>query len=57
LVVHRERFEAKDLVKAYRGRRVVDKVGLALERNEIIGLLGPRENNHLLHYDRSYKAG
>ena len=41
MVVHRERFEAKDLVKAYRGRRVVDKVGLALERNEIIGLLGP----------------
>ena len=32
---------AKDLVKTYKGRRVVDKVTLTLDRNEIIGLLGP----------------
>jgi len=41
LTVHKESFKAKDLVKSYRGRRVVDKVTLTLERNEIIGLLGP----------------
>jgi lipopolysaccharide export system ATP-binding protein len=41
LTVHKESFEAKDVVKSYRGRRVVDKVTLTLNRNEIIGLLGP----------------
>jgi lipopolysaccharide export system ATP-binding protein len=41
LIVHKESFKAKDLVKTYKGRRVVDKVTLTIERNEIIGLLGP----------------
>jgi lipopolysaccharide export system ATP-binding protein len=41
LTIHKESFKAEDLVKSYRGRRVVDKVTLTLERNEIIGLLGP----------------
>jgi len=36
-----EKFEAKDLVKIYRGKRVVDKVNLSLDRKEILGLLGP----------------
>ena len=36
-----ERFEAKELVKAYRGRRVVDRIDVTLNRKEIIGLLGP----------------
>ena len=36
-----ERLEAKDLVKSYKGKRVVDKVSMAIGRNEIIGLLGP----------------
>ena len=36
-----ERLEAKELVKTYRGRRVVDKIGLVLNRKEIVGLLGP----------------
>ena len=31
----------RDLVKAYRGRRVVDSVSLELGRSEIVGLLGP----------------
>ena len=30
-----------DLVKAYKGRRVVDKVCLSVEPGEIVGLLGP----------------
>jgi lipopolysaccharide export system ATP-binding protein len=32
---------AHNLVKSYRGRRVVDEVGLDVERGEIVGLLGP----------------
>ena len=30
-----------DLVKAYRGRRVVDRVGIHVRAGEIVGLLGP----------------
>ncbi|MFC1579699.1 LPS export ABC transporter ATP-binding protein [Thermodesulfobacteriota bacterium] len=33
--------EAKELVKTYRGKRVVDHIDLVLNRHEIIGLLGP----------------
>jgi len=33
--------EAKNLVKAYRGRRVVDGVSFHVGRGEIVGLLGP----------------
>jgi lipopolysaccharide export system ATP-binding protein len=33
--------EVKDLVKAYRGRRVVDGVSFALDPGEVVGLLGP----------------
>lgn len=32
---------AQNLIKAYRGRRVVDEVGIDVERGEIVGLLGP----------------
>jgi lipopolysaccharide export system ATP-binding protein len=32
---------AKNLVKAYHGRRVVDDVSLQVDRGEIVGLLGP----------------
>ncbi len=32
---------ATDLVKAYRGRRVVDHVSLEISQGEIVGLLGP----------------
>jgi lipopolysaccharide export system ATP-binding protein len=32
---------AHELVKSYRGRRVVDEVSIAVERGEIVGLLGP----------------
>lgn len=35
------RLAAKDLVKVYRRRRVVNKVSLTVDRGEIIGLLGP----------------
>jgi lipopolysaccharide export system ATP-binding protein len=38
---HRELLEAKGLVKAYRGKRVVDGIDLVLRRREIVGLLGP----------------
>ncbi|MFZ5801117.1 MAG: LPS export ABC transporter ATP-binding protein [Candidatus Omnitrophota bacterium] len=33
--------ETKGLVKTYAGRRVVDKVDIAVKRSEIVGLLGP----------------
>lgn len=33
--------ETKKLVKAYRGRRVVDQVSIRINRGEIVGLLGP----------------
>lgn len=32
---------AEDLVKVYRGRRVVDGVTIFVRRREIVGLLGP----------------
>ncbi len=35
------RLEAQHLVKAYKGRRVVDNVSLDLAQGEIVGLLGP----------------
>ena len=37
----RQRIEVRDLVKVYRGRRVVDGVSLHIGQNEIVGLLGP----------------
>jgi len=36
-----EKLEAKDLAKIYKGKRVVDKVNISVERSSIIGLLGP----------------
>ncbi len=35
------RLSARGLVKAFRGRRVVDGVSLHIEKGEIVGLLGP----------------
>ena len=35
------RLEARNLVKVYRGRRVVDDVSVHLAQGEIVGLLGP----------------
>lgn len=35
------KLSAQELVKVYRGRRVVDEVSLAVNRGEIVGLLGP----------------
>jgi lipopolysaccharide export system ATP-binding protein len=35
------KLSAQELVKVYRGRRVVDHVSLAVNRGEIVGLLGP----------------
>lgn len=36
-----EKLEAKDLVKVYKGKRVVDKINISVERSSIVGLLGP----------------
>lgn len=36
-----DRFEVKQLVKIYKGHRVVDKIDMSLDRHEIVGLLGP----------------
>ena len=33
--------QAKELVKIYNGRRVVDQIDMTLRRKEIVGLLGP----------------
>jgi lipopolysaccharide export system ATP-binding protein len=41
LVPGGSRLEARGLVKAYRGRRVVDNVSVQLSQGEIVGLLGP----------------
>ncbi|HTR20677.1 MAG TPA: LPS export ABC transporter ATP-binding protein [Gemmatimonadales bacterium] len=35
------RISSRGLVKAYKGRRVVDDVSITLEQGEIVGLLGP----------------
>lgn len=35
------RFAAQNLVKSFKGRRVVDGVGLEVEPGEVVGLLGP----------------
>lgn len=37
----KDRFEVKQLVKKYKGNRVVDKIDMTLDRHEIVGLLGP----------------
>lgn len=37
----RKRIVVRDLVKEYRGRKVVNGVGLHIEQGEIVGLLGP----------------
>jgi lipopolysaccharide export system ATP-binding protein len=37
----RSQLDARGLVKAYRGRRVVNEVSVHLEQGEIVGLLGP----------------
>jgi lipopolysaccharide export system ATP-binding protein len=37
----KKRIEVHDLVKIFRGRRVVDGVSLAMDQGEIVGLLGP----------------
>ncbi len=37
----RSQLDARGLVKAYRGRRVVSEVSVHLEQGEIVGLLGP----------------
>jgi lipopolysaccharide export system ATP-binding protein len=37
----KETLEAKELVKIYKGKRVVDQVDITLHRKEIVGLLGP----------------
>ena len=41
MISRSEKLEARDLVKSYKGKRVVDEVNICLKRNEIIGLLGP----------------
>ncbi len=35
------RFFSEGLTKIYRGRKVVNEVGLAVTQGEIVGLLGP----------------
>lgn len=36
-----EKLRARELVKAYNGRRVVDNIDLDVHRGEVVGLLGP----------------
>jgi lipopolysaccharide export system ATP-binding protein len=41
LPLKKDRLEVKELVKTYRGNRVVDKISMTLHRSQIVGLLGP----------------
>jgi lipopolysaccharide export system ATP-binding protein len=41
VVGNTELLEAKELVKIYSGKRVVDRINLSINRKEIVGLLGP----------------
>ena len=41
MVSNTELLEAKELVKIYSGKRVVDRIDLSINRKEIVGLLGP----------------
>ena len=41
MAVKKDVLEAKELVKTYSGKRVVDHIDLVLNRHEIVGLLGP----------------
>jgi len=41
LADHCEALEARELVKIYSGKKVVDGIDLTLNRREIVGLLGP----------------
>jgi len=41
VVSNTELLEAKELVKIYSGKRVVDRIDLSINRKEIVGLLGP----------------
>lgn len=36
-----ERLEARDVAKIYKGKRVVDRINISIERGSIVGLLGP----------------
>jgi len=41
LTENTEKLEIRGLVKAYKGKKVVDNISMTLNRNEIVGLLGP----------------
>jgi lipopolysaccharide export system ATP-binding protein len=41
LTGNKEILEAKELVKIFKGKRVVDQIDITLNRKEIVGLLGP----------------
>jgi lipopolysaccharide export system ATP-binding protein len=41
LPLNKDRLEVRELVKTYKGHRVVDKISMTLKRHEIVGLLGP----------------
>jgi lipopolysaccharide export system ATP-binding protein len=41
LSTYKDKLEVRDLVKTYKGHRVVDTIDMTLNRNEIVGLLGP----------------
>jgi len=41
LSLNKDRLEVKELVKIYKGHRVVDRIDMTLRKDEIVGLLGP----------------
>lgn len=48
------KLRAENLMKSYKGRKVVKSISVEVEQGEIVGLLGPNGagKNHFILYDR-----
>jgi len=54
------KLQGAGLSKSYRGRKVVDELGIEIGQGEVVGLLGPNgagKNDYLLHSGRLGQSG